>query len=178
MAEGEVNTIEHVEGFYSIIPFTPLRRTENVTFDAFPIEALAHIDAIDRVIHGSSAFSPGAVDDVARPWYMHPCQADNLLVFQGTRHVEIFKPGFGEIQSFTVTKDRVEKNGETVYDGPAVVVWATGVFHRVETGPEGSVSINLAVHYDGFDIDTNFNIYDLDPATGEFHVIREGHLDQ
>jgi hypothetical protein len=38
--------------------------------------------------------------------------------------------------------------------------------------------VNLAVHYEGFDIRTNFNIYDVDVATGKFHVIRKGDEDQ
>jgi len=42
----------------------------------------------------------------------------------------------------------------------------------------GSASLNLAVHHDGFDIRTNFSVYDLDPDTGQYRVIREGHLDQ
>ncbi len=31
---------------------------------------------------------------------------------------------------------------------------------------------------DGFDIETNFSIYDLDVETGEYHVIRKGSQDQ
>lgn len=38
--------------------------------------------------------------------------------------------------------------------------------------------MNFAVHYEGFDIKTNFNIYDLDTETGKFEIIRAGHLDQ
>ena len=53
------------------------------------------------------------------------------------------------------------------------------VFHRVISDAKlGSASLNLAVHYEGYDIRTNFSIYDLDIETGEYRVIREGHLDQ
>jgi hypothetical protein len=38
--------------------------------------------------------------------------------------------------------------------------------------------VNFAVHYEGFDIRTNFDIFDLNTETGEFKVIRAGHLDQ
>ena len=36
----------------------------------------------------------------------------------------------------------------------------------------------IAVHYADFDIRANFSSYDLDPASGTYRVIREGHLDQ
>ena len=50
---------------------------------------------------------------------------------------------------------------------------------RIVSDPvEGSASVNLATHYDGFDIETNFSIYDLDVETGAYHVIRRGSRDQ
>jgi hypothetical protein len=53
------------------------------------------------------------------------------------------------------------------------------VFHLITSDPiEGSASVNLATHYEGFDIETNFSIYDLDVDTGEYKVIRKGSLDQ
>jgi hypothetical protein len=72
----------------------------------------------------------------------------------------------------------LEHNGNILYDGPALLVWPRGVFHRIKSGDHGSASINLATHYEGIDMRTNFNIYDLDTGTGEFRVLREGHLDQ
>ena len=59
-----------------------------------------------------------------------------------------------------------------------MLVWPCNVFHRIRTDSQGSASMNLAVHHEGFDIRTNFNVYDLDTTTGEYRVIREGHLDQ
>jgi len=34
------------------------------------------------------------------------------------------------------------------------------------------------VRHEGFDIATNFSIYELDTASGSFTVLREGWLDQ
>jgi hypothetical protein len=60
-----------------------------------------------------------------------------------------------------------------------MLIWPCGVFHRIRSDEKtGSASLNFAVRYDGFDIKTNFNVYDLDPATGEYRMIRAGHLDQ
>lgn len=172
------NVVEEVKGLYKIIKFKAFRRTEGVSFDLFPMEEISHISSMDRVVHQSSAISPGSIGDVERPWYMHEYQADNLIVFYGAREVEIYTKEHGEIEQFLVTPDKVYKNGQLVYDGPAILVWPRNVFHRIVSTEEGSVSLNLAVHYKGFDIKSNFNIYDLNIETGEYKVIREGFEDQ
>ncbi len=174
----EVNkVIEEVEGFYRIIPLIKFRRTKGVYFDNVPMAFLPKISAMDRVLHEKAAVSPGPAGDVVRPWYMHPHQADNLIVLQGTRHVDIFVKKHGML-SFTVTPHQVMREGEVVYDGPAMLVWPRHVFHRIVSGREGSASLNFAVHYEGLDMRTNFNIYDLDTETGRFRTIREGFMDQ
>ena len=170
--------IEEVTGLYKIVPLKVFRKTQKVTFDFVPIDLLSRIDAIDRVIHESNAMSPASVGSVERPWYMHPFQEDNLIVLYGTRHVEIYTPQHGRIETFTVTPHEVLKDGKVIHVGGALLCWPTGVFHRIQSGTEGSASMNLAVHYEGFDIRTNFSVYNLNPTTGEFNVIREGHLDQ
>jgi hypothetical protein len=129
-------------------------------------------------MHGPGAASPGAVGEVERPWYMHPHQDDHLIVLHGTRHVEIYTPSHGKIERFIAEPDRIEMNGELLYDGAAALVWPRGVFHRVLSAETGSASLNLATHREGFDLNTNFNVYDLDPETGRFTCVRKGHLDQ
>jgi hypothetical protein len=170
--------IAEITGLYKILALQPFRKTEGVSFDILPTNLVPKIDAVDRVIHKIRAVSPGPVGDVSEPWYMHPHQDDNLIVLQGVRHVEIYTRAHGRIESFTITPERIEHNGKPLYDGPAMLVWPRNVFHRIKSGENGSASINLATHYDGIDMRTNFNIYDLDIKTGKFRVIREGHLDQ
>ena len=170
--------ISEKEGLYRIIALTLFRKTQGVTFDLFPLKAILHIDSIDRVLHDHNAQSPGSVGDIQKPWYMHTAQDDNLIVLQGRREVDIYTPEHGCIEHFTVTPDQVYHNGELVFEGGAVLVWPKGVFHRIVSGQQGSASINLAVHHEGFDIKTNFSIYDLNTETGEYRVIRQGHEDQ
>ena len=171
--------IEEVKNLYRIIPLKEFRRTKNVRFDVLDTALIPHIDSIDRVIHGPGALSPGSVGTVEHPWYMHPHQQDNLMVLHGTRFVEIFTPEHGRVEHFTVTVDKVCHGDKVCYEGAAMLVWPRGVFHRIISCPEqGSISVNFAVHYEGFDIRTNFNIYDLDTESGQFKVIRAGYLDQ
>ncbi len=174
----EITILAEIPGLYRIIGLSVFRRTPGVSFDNVPVGALPRIDAIDRVIHQQKAVSPGPVAGVERPWYMHPHQDDNLVVLHGSRHVDIYSKQHGRIETFLVEADRIEHNGRLLVNGPAMLVWPRGVFHRIESGPEGSASLNFAVHYPGIDMRTNFNIYDLDPETGRFMVIREGFLDQ
>jgi len=165
-------------GFYRVIALKPFRKTEGVAFDIVPMEYLPAIHGIDRVVHQHGACSPGAVAGVKRPWYMHTQQEDNLLVLQGRRTVEIYTIEHGRVETFVVEPERVTQGGQVVCDRPAMLVWPRRVFHRITSGEAGSVSLNFAVRDAGCDMKTNFNIYDLDTATGAFSLIREGHLDQ
>ena len=170
--------VAEIPGFYRVVALQPFRKTEGVSFDILPGELVPKIDAVDRVIHRERAVSPGPVDDVMEPWYMHPHQDDNLIVLQGERHVDIYIKAQGRVESFIITPQHIEQRGRLLYDGPALLVWPRGVFHRIKSGASGSASINLATHYKGIDMRTNFNIYDLDTETGKFRVLREGHMDQ
>jgi len=170
--------IDEVEGLYKVVKFEAFRKTKGVTFDVIPIKALGNVDSVDRVLHSSDAVSPSAIDSVSRPWYMHTHQQDNLVVLSGIRYVDIYTPQHGKIEQFTVTCDAVYKGDKLIVEGGAMLIWPKGVFHRIVSGDSGSTSINLAMHYDGFDIKTNFNIYDINIDTGRFHVIREGFMDQ
>lgn len=168
-----------VAGLYKIIPLKPFRRTEGVSFDILPMDEMPGVDGVDRVIHVKGAVSPGPVGDVERPWYMHPFQQDQLLVLQGIRYTDIYTPSHGKVESFEISPDLIKKNGKVLYDGPAILVWFCGVFHRIRTDERtGSASVNLATRYQGFDINTNFSVYDVDTDTGGHRIIREGSLDQ
>ncbi len=170
--------IREIRGFYTVQSLGVLRRTPGVYFDFVPMELLERIDAIDRVIHVGGAVSPGPVGDVARPWYVHAAQIDNLLVLHGKRTVEVYHPDHGMIR-FDVTADSIQQDGKLLFDGPAMLTWHRNVFHRVKSDDEiGSASLNIAVRNDGFDINTNFSVYDLNTKTGAYEVIREGRLDQ
>jgi hypothetical protein len=170
--------IHEVEGFYQIIKLHNFRSTERVDFDLIPKSFFHGVGSIDRVIHQPAAVSPGAVGDVSRPWYMHPYQEDKLIVLHGVRNIDLYSPELDRLEHFVVTPDKIVMDGETLVEGGGVLTWSPNVFHRVVSGDEGSACMNLATHLEGFDIRTNFNIYDLDLQTGSYRVIREGHLDQ
>ncbi len=174
----DAEVLEEVPGLYKIISLNLFRKTPGVIFDNVPTKAFSEISAIDRVLHESGAISPGPVGEVKRPWYMHPHQDDNLVVLTGTRVVDIYTRAHGRVENFVVTPRQIQKNGQIIFEGAAMLVWPRGVFHRILSGEEGSAAINFAVHYKGIDIRTNFNIYDLDTETGKFRVIREGYADQ
>jgi len=172
-------TLKEVPGLFKIISLYPLRRTPGVSFDVLPGSAVGHVDAYDRVIHAHGAYSPGPVGNVKRPWYMHPHQEDHLLVLHGFREVDLFSKSHGKMESFVVTPEEIKLGDDLLYDGPAILAWPCNVFHRIHSSEAtGSASVNLAVHHEGFDIRTNFNIYDLNIENGEYYVLREGHLDQ
>ena len=167
---------------YRLIPLRILRRTTGVKFDEIVPSDIPIIDGIDRVIHGANSISPGSIEEgdtpVKRPWYMHPGQDDNLMVLQGTRYVDIFDPKTLIKSSFVITPDKVYKNDKLYYDGPAMIVWPAGIFHRIISGEEGSISINFATRTKKFDLKDNFNIYSLNTKTGEHTLLKNGVDDQ
>ena len=167
-----------IPDFYRILPMKEFRRTPGVEFHIMTKDNIPRVDGVDRVIHQSAAISPGAVGEIERPWYMHPHQDDNLLVLSGKRIVDIFHLPTKQLLTFEVTADEIKADGKVVYAEPAILVWPCGVFHRIISGQNGSASLNLATRYAGFDIKTNFSIYDLDIESGDYHVIRKGELDQ
>jgi hypothetical protein len=170
--------VKEVKSFYKVIKLKEFRKTEGVTFDVMVQSMIPKIDAIDRVIHQKGAVSPGKVGSVEKAWYMHTHQEDNLFVLHGIRYVELYKPEHGKIERFTITPDYIEHNGERILEGGGLVTWTTHVFHRITSGENGSASINLATHLEGFDMNTNFNIYDLNVETGDYKLLREGYKDQ
>jgi hypothetical protein len=167
---------------YRLIPLRTLRETAGVKFHEIVPSDIPKIHGIDRVIHGPNSISPGPIEDsnppIKRPWYMHTGQDDNLLVLQGTRYVDIFNPKTKESASFIVTPDKVYKNDKLYYNGPAMVVWPAGIFHRIISGAEGSISLNFAKRTKHFDISNNFNIYDLNKESGEYTLLKDGSDDQ
>ena len=168
----------YVEGLYEIIPLKGFRNTPGVKFHMAPEGRFKSIDSIDRVEHGPDAVSPGSLGGVERPWYYHKAQTDCLIVFKGERVTELYTPAHGRIETFTVTPQFILRDDVRVYDGPAFLSWPAHVFHRVRSGKEGSLSINIAKHHEGFSLADNFDIYDADISTGAFKVLRQGHLDQ
>jgi hypothetical protein len=163
---------------YRIIPLRVLRRTLGVHFDEIVPSDIPKIHGIDRVIHGPNSISPGPINHIKRPWYMHKYQDDNLLVLQGTRYVDIYCPVEKVKSSFIITPDKVYKNEKLYCDHPAMIVWPAGIFHRIISGTDGSISINFATRHKNFNLKDNFNIYDLDLKTGKYTLIKEGYKDQ
>lgn len=164
---------------YEVFSLVSFRKTKGVSFDGIPMEIFSKVDAIDRVVHRGGAVSPGPVGGIERPWYMHYHQDDHLFVLSGAREVELYWPDYKRVDRFSVYPERVEKNGDLYFDGPSILAWRKGVFHRIESDPvKGSASVNIAIRYSGFDIKTNFNIYQLNIEKGSHSLLRAGYLDQ
>ena len=167
-----------MSSLYRLIPLRALRRTTGVKFDEMVPSDIPKIHGIDRVIHGPNSISPGPVDNIKRPWYMHPGQDDNLMVLQGERYIDVYEPKSKQSASFIVSPDKIYKNDKLYYDGPAMIVWPAGVFHRIISGDEGSISVNFATRTKNFNLDDNFNIYGLNKYSGESVLLRDGSDDQ
>ena len=173
----EENIISKKEWLFHIIPFTLLRHTESVDFHSIPY--VDHINAMERVIHWDWAKSPWRVWEVLEAWYMHAHQEDNLVTISWVRHVELYHPVFsdGKIEKFEISKDYIKHNWKIICDGAWLLWWPTGVYHR-NSSIKTSSSLNLWIRFDGFDVETEFNIYNVDIANWKVSMLRKGSLDQ
>lgn len=167
-----------VEGFYSIKPLKLFRKTKGVLFDIIPKELVAKISSIDRVLHDKHAISPGPINGVERPWYMHFHQQDNLVVLHGYRIIELFSLNLDKKLIFKIYPNKILCNDEILLDEGVVLTWEENIFHRIISGEEGSASINFAVRSEGFDVKNNFDIYSLDEKLKTYKSIRKGFKDQ
>jgi len=166
----------YIEDLCFILPLKTLRTTPNVAF--FAVEGVVeNLSGVDLVMHEPGGKSPLIEGDDTWYWYMHTDQEDKLVVHQGRRLVQLYSEKHGQVENFEVTADAIYHNSQKIYDGAAILGWQPYVFHRVHS-PEGSLSTNYASRLEGFDIDTNFNIYTLDTQSGEYQVARLGALDQ
>ncbi len=166
----------YIENLCFILPLKTLRTTPKVNF--YAVEGVVDdLSGIDLVVHEPGGKSPLIAGDDTWYWYMHTEQEDKLVVHQGRRLVQLYSVKHGKVENFEVTADAIYHNSQKVFDGAAILGWPEHVFHRVHS-PEGSLSTNYASRHGDFDIDTNFNIYDLDTETGKYQTVRLGALDQ
>lgn len=167
--------IEKIEWLFHIIPLKRLRHTDNVDFDVMSF--FHEFNWIDIVTHKKWAKSPWSVWKKNELWYMHPNQEDNMITLSWNRFVELYTKEHWKIEIFEISHECIKWNWKIILDWPWILWWPVNVFHR-NYSPEGSVSMNFAVRSNEFDIDTEFNIYDLNTENWEFKVARVGKLDQ
>lgn len=167
-----------VPGMCYYIPLTELRRTPKVDFHSIPVLNEEGIGNIQRVVHQPGAQSPSVLGmEDMQPWYMHPHQEDNCLMLGGERVVDLYTKEHGK-KTFLASMERLAwEDGTVITDEPYMLGWYKNVFHRPNS-PEGSIAIFFVMHTDGFDLNSEFNIYTLNEETGEYDVLREGYKDQ
>ena len=164
-----------VEWLYHIIPLKQLRHTDSVDFEVMSF--FEEFNGVDIVKHWEWAKSPWSINDKWDYWYMHPAQEDNLITLSWNRYVELYNKEHWKIERFEISHERIKLNWEILHEWPAILGWPVWGFHR-NYSPEGSVSMNFAVRWSEFNLDTEFNIYDLDIETWDYKVARVWKLDQ
>jgi hypothetical protein len=167
--------IKKIEWLFHVIPLKRLRHTDKVDFD---IMSFFHeFNGIDIVTHQPWAYSPWRAWWKSELWYMHRWQEDNLITLSWNRYVELYTKEHWKIEKFEISHNCIKWDWKIIHDWPWILWWPTWVFHR-NYSPEGSSSMNFAVRDEKFNVDTEFNIYDLDTKNWEFKVARLWKLDQ
>ena len=118
------------------------RETDSVIFYDISVE---ESNASDLVIHTGPAISPPPDCVGGKQFYIHSFQDDVNRVIQGERTFELVN------RDWKYPYHIVHLN---VHSGALVI--PRGTFHRSESGPDGSIVINQAKRYDGFDASAEF----------------------
>ena len=118
------------------------RETEDVIFYDISVE---ESNASDLVIHSGPAMSPPNDSVGAKQFYIHSFQDDYNRVVSGERTFELVN------YSWKYPYHIVNLN---VHNGALLI--PRGTYHRSTSGEDGSIVINQAKRYDGFDASKEF----------------------
>tara|TARA_Y200000002_G_scaffold365179_1_gene354826 strand:- start:24 stop:497 length:474 start_codon:yes stop_codon:yes gene_type:complete len=118
------------------------RETDDVIFYDISVE---ESNASDLVVHTGAAISPP--DDLvgAKQFYIHACQDDYNRVVSGERQFELVN--FDWKYPYHIVR-------LNVHSGALIIPKHT--YHRSQSSQEGSIVINQAKRYDGFDSKLEF----------------------
>ena len=125
------------------------RETEDVIFYDISVD---ESNAADLVVHSGSATSPPDDCVGAKSFYIHGFQDDYNRVVSGERTFELVN---------TTWKYPYHIVRLDVHSGALII--PRGTFHRSQSGENGSIVINQAKRYDGFDPSAEF--YPVSSAT-------------
>ena len=118
------------------------RETEDVIFYDISVE---ESNASDLVVHTGPATSPPNDSVGAKQFYIHSFQDDYNRVVSGSRTFELVNLQW---------KYPYHLVNLTRQSGALLI--PRGTFHRSQSGEEGSIVINQAKRYDGFDASAEF----------------------
>ena len=118
------------------------RETPDVIFYDITVEAS---NASDLVVHTGAAISPPPDVVGAKQFYIHQYQDDYNRVVQGERTFELVN------ETWKYPYHIVNLNRAS-----GALVIPRGTFHRSQSGEKGSIVINQAKRYDGFDASAEF----------------------
>ena len=118
------------------------RETQDVIFYDISVP---ESNASDLVVHTGSATSPPDDNVGAKQFYIHGFQDDYNRVVQGERTFELVNHNW-KYPYHIVHLNR----------GSGALIIPRGTFHRSTSGKDGSIVINQAKRYDGFDASKEF----------------------
>ena len=118
------------------------RETSDVIFYDISVD---ESNASDLVVHTGRAVSPPNDNVGAKQFYIHSFQDDNNRVVSGERTFELVNYNW-KYPYHIVHLNRAS----------GALVIPRGTFHRSVSGENGSIVINQAKRYEGFDASTDF----------------------
>jgi len=134
------------------------RETEDVIFYDISVD---ESNAADLVVHTGAAISPPNDSVGAKQFYIHSFQDDYNRVVSGERTFELVN------YTWKYPYHIVHLNRTS-----GALVIPRGTFHRSQSGEEGSIVINQAKRYDGFDASAEFYPVSASENRDLYNVLR------
>ena len=76
-------------------------------------------------------------------WYQNRFEKNNLMVLNGSRYLDLYCQRTYKKENLIIHEDNIYRNGKLYYGSPAIISWSGDLFHKTESGENGSFSLNI-----------------------------------
>lgn len=140
---------------FTLIPLKNIKRCSSFKIDNLVVENGSNITGIFREIHGPKTKSSiGSENKIKKMfkikyncqeeiWYQNRFEKNNLMVLNGSRYLDLYCQRTYKKENLIIHEDNIYRNGKLYYGSPAIISWSGDLFHKTESGENGSFSLNI-----------------------------------
>jgi hypothetical protein len=140
---------------FTLIPLKNVQRASSFRIDNLIVGNGKNITGIFREIHGPKAKSSVGSENITTKMFriqynkneevlfQNRFEKNNLMVLNGSRNLELYCPRTYRKENLIINEDNIYKNGKLYYGCPAIISWSGDIFHKTESGENGSFSLNI-----------------------------------
>ena len=140
---------------FTLIPLKNVQRASSFRIDNLIVQNGMNITGLFREIHGAHSKSSIGSENITKKmfkiqykkneevWYQNRFEKNNLMVLNGSRKLDLYCPRTYKKENIIINEDNIYRNGKLYYGSPAIISWSGDLFHKTESGENGSFSLNI-----------------------------------